>query len=231
MSPINIDKNRFTLSSVLPNRVVGSAFRIFARPSNSLCHRNTALKQALCIGLLMAFGVIASAQEPAADIQKNQVENPTKNQVNGSDQNQSQNQTQPGSTIDPTAAFEETEVRTPFGISMDPFEYEERGRRDPFVQPLADKPMLPGQVHGPLLPLQRFDINQMALVGIIWDVRKPKAMLKDPSGMTHIVGPNTKIGPRNGYIAVIREGEIVVIETIDQEGKLVSTAQVVKIAK
>lgn len=118
-----------------------------------------------------------------------------------------------------------------FAGFMDSFDYDPRGRRDPFAQPIADKPAEPGAMHGPLLPLQKFDVNQLRLVGIIWDVRHPKAMIRDPQGKTHIVGPNTKIGPRNGYIAVIREGEMVVVETVEQDGKLASTAQVVKIAR
>lgn len=118
-----------------------------------------------------------------------------------------------------------------FAGLMDPFEYDPRGRKDPFVQPIADKALKPGAEHGPLLPLQAYNLDQLRLVGIIWDVRHPKAMIKDPDGKTHIVGPNTKLGPKNGYIAVIREGEMVVVETTEQLGKLVSTAQVVKIAK
>lgn len=118
-----------------------------------------------------------------------------------------------------------------FSALMEAFEYNPRGRRDPFVQPIPDKPVEQGAVHGPLLPLQKFDLSQLRLVGIIWDVRKPQAMIKDPSGATHLVGTNTRIGPRNGYIAVIREGEIVVVETQEQEGRLISAAQVVKIAR
>ena len=120
---------------------------------------------------------------------------------------------------------------TIFAGFMDPFDYEARGRRDPFAQPVPDKPLLPTGLHGPVLPLQSYNIEQLRLIGIIWDVRHPKAMIKDPDGKTHIVGPNTKIGPKNGYIAVIREGEMVVVETTDQDGKLNSTAQVVKIGK
>ena len=118
-----------------------------------------------------------------------------------------------------------------FSGFIDPFDYAPRGRRDPFVQPIPDKPMEQGAVAGPLLPLQKFELGQLRLVGIIWDVKRPKAMIKDPGGITHVVGPNTKVGPRNGYIAVIREGEMVVVETQEQDGRLVSSAQVVKIAK
>jgi type IV pilus assembly protein PilP len=118
-----------------------------------------------------------------------------------------------------------------FSGFMDPFDYDPRGRRDPFVQPVPDRPVEQGNVAGPLLPLQKFELGQLRLVGIIWDVKRPKAMIKDPTGQTHVVGPNTKVGPRNGYIAVIREGEMVIVETQDQDGRLVSSAQVVKIAK
>jgi type IV pilus assembly protein PilP len=134
----------------------------------------------------------------------------------------------------PPPVTEEPAAASPTNILsgfLDPFVYDSRGRRDPFAQPIDDRPATQGLAHGPLLPLQQFDLNQIRLVGIIWDVAHPRAMLKDPSGKTHIVGQNTKIGPRNGYIAVIREGEMVVVETIDRDGKLISTSQVVKIAK
>jgi type IV pilus assembly protein PilP len=123
----------------------------------------------------------------------------------------------------------ESSSSTMFQGIMDPFEYDQRGRRDPFVQPVPDKPVEQGNIHGPLLALQKFELSQLALVGIIWDVKRPKAMIKDPTGTTHVVGTNTKVGPRN--IAVIREGEMVVVETQEQDGKLVSSAQVVKIAR
>jgi type IV pilus assembly protein PilP len=132
----------------------------------------------------------------------------------------------------PTAAKpDESGSSSMFAGYMDPFTYDPQSRADPFVMPVPDKQMAQGGVHGPLLPLQRFELSQLSLVGIIWDVRRPKAMIRDPEMHTHIVGPNTKVGPRNGYIAVIREGEIVVVETEERDSQLVSTAQVVKIAK
>jgi type IV pilus assembly protein PilP len=114
---------------------------------------------------------------------------------------------------------------------MDPFDYEPRGRKDPFAQPVLDRPVSQGASHGPLLPLQRFDLTKLKLIGIIWDVKRPRAMINDPDSKVHIVGPNTKIGTRNGYIAVIREGEIVIVETVEENGRLVSSAQIIKLAK
>lgn len=118
-----------------------------------------------------------------------------------------------------------------FSGIVDPYDYETRGRRDPFGQPVPDKPLVQGAAHGPLLPLQKFDLGQLRVMAILWDVSRPQAMLKDPSGNIYIVTPNSKIGPNNGYVASIREGEIVVVETKEQDGRLVSTPLVLKIAK
>ena len=101
--------------------------------------------------------------------------------------------------------------------------------RDPFSIPTTDKPVAPGSVHGPVMALQKFPLSAMKVTGIIWDVSRPKAMVLDPNGSTHIVGLNAKIGNNNGYVAVIREGEIVVVETTDDQGRLISSATTVKI--
>lgn len=166
-----------------------------------------------CVTLILPFIALAAfAQAPEPGAPANQA--PAMG-AEGADEGAS-------AGSDPTTMFQ--------GI-MDPFEYDQRGRRDPFVQPIPDRPAEQGNVHGPLLALQKFELSQLALVGIIWDVKHPKAMIKDPTGTTHVVGTNTKVGPHNGYIAVIREGEMVVVETQEQDGKLVSSAQVVKIAR
>ncbi len=125
------------------------------------------------------------------------------------------------------------EVPNIFSGLFDSFDYEPRGRRDPFSQTYVSRTQEPEQPdgYGPLLPLQRFKLEDLRLTGILWNVSNPKAILKDPTGNIHVVTLNSKIGTRNGYVAAIREGEIVVVETIEQDGRLISTAQVVKIAK
>lgn len=113
---------------------------------------------------------------------------------------------------------------------MEPFDYDPLGRKDPFQKPAIDKPLAPGSFHGPVLPLQKYPLASLTLVGIIWDVARPRAMFKDPDQKVHVVGPNAKLGNQNGYIAVIREGEVVVIETFEEDGKLYSAPRIVKLA-
>ncbi|MEO0335779.1 MAG: pilus assembly protein PilP, partial [Pseudomonadota bacterium] len=79
-----------------------------------------------------------------------------------------------------------------------------------------------------LLPLQRFDLDQLNLLGIIWDISDPKAMFKDPNGEIHIVGLEERIGRKNGYIAVIREGEVVVVEASRRKGEVIYTSRVLR---
>ncbi len=112
---------------------------------------------------------------------------------------------------------------------LEPFNYNPRGRRDPFAQILPDRQASRGNVNGPDLPLQQYELQDLKLTGIIWDVSRPRAMFKDPKGRVHIVGPNAKLGRRNGYIAVIREGELVIVETIEQDGRLMSATKIVKL--
>lgn len=64
-----------------------------------------------------------------------------------------------------------------------------------------------------MTPLQRYELNEFKLVGIMWDVHDPKAMFVDPDHQVHVVGRDESIGKKNGYIAAIREGEVVVVES------------------
>lgn len=97
---------------------------------------------------------------------------------------------------------------------LEPFIYDARNRRDPF-QPYVDVRPAAGPDQQPvfLTPLQKFELSEFRLVGIMWDIHDPKAMFIDPEHQVHVVGRDESIGKKNGYIAVIREGEVVVVES------------------
>lgn len=81
-----------------------------------------------------------------------------------------------------------------------------------------------------LEPLQQFALSELKLVGIIWDVGKPKALIVDPSGKSHIVTESAKMGKEFGYVAAIREGEIIVIEEqLDANAKRSFLTKILKI--
>ncbi len=105
---------------------------------------------------------------------------------------------------------------------LEPFVYDPRGRRDPF-KPFGGIVDDGVRMEGPLLadenmkPLQSYDLDQFKLVAVMWDIRTPRAMFMDPKAQVHIVGRDERIGRKNGYIAAIREGEVVVVEQIKNE--------------
>jgi len=113
------------------------------------------------------------------------------------------------------------------GFNPEGYTYDPTGRRDPFMpfgaksvlaQPLPMSPSVPST----LLPpsensLSLYDLAQLKVVAIVWDVKDPKAMIMDPKGKLHMLHKDSTIGRNNGFVYAIREGEIVVIEPVQDE--------------
>ena len=119
---------------------------------------------------------------------------------------------------------------------LEPFIYDIVNRRDPFL-PFADFiPRAEGSLEdaGPqraLSPAQRWDLDQLHLIGIMWDIKDPKAMFLDPEQDVMILGRDESIGNRNGYVATIREGEVVVVEALRKKGDIVYRTKVLRIER
>lgn len=111
------------------------------------------------------------------------------------------------------------------------YDYDSRGKRDPFQPYFGQTELTPGAEIGPITFLQRFELKELKLIGIIWDVSRPKAMIADPSGGVHVIEVNAKIGRNNSYVGAIREGEIVVVEPFDDDGKKSYNTKVIAIGK
>lgn len=109
---------------------------------------------------------------------------------------------------------------------MDQYHYEPKGKRDPF-SPYVNVELNPNQAvqH----PLELYNLNQLKVLGVMWDVAKPQAMIQDPTGTVHFVGLNQKMGRNQGYLAVIREGECVVVEEIIQDEKVSYVTRIMQV--
>lgn len=90
-------------------------------------------------------------------------------------------------------------------------EYDPVGRRDPF-RPLALQREEAGVKLEPLSPLQRYEVGQLRLVGVIHDVTPPRAMVEDSAGLGFILLPGTPIGPNGGVVTEIKPRQVVVEE-------------------
>ncbi len=109
--------------------------------------------------------------------------------------------------------------------------YNPTDRRDPFLPYINPELRLALSPEIPLEPLQKVALGELKLVGIIWDVGKPKALVADPAGKSHIIVENSKIGTERGYVAAIREGEVIVVEPlISPEGLKSFQTKVLKLS-
>lgn len=90
--------------------------------------------------------------------------------------------------------------------------YRPSARRDPF------RPLAPANERKPprenLSPLEQIDLGQIKLVGIVWNVKEPRAMVEDSAGLGYTIRVGTPIGTREGRVKAIRPGEVVVEETV-----------------
>ena len=141
-----------------------------------------------------------------------------------------------GSPTAATAAAQSAASKTGSELSelegfLEPFIYDVVNRRDPFMAYAEYVPTDVAAPSRPLSPAQRFDLDQLRLVGIMWDIKDPKAMFMDPDQEVIVLGRDEGIGNRNGYIATIREGEVVVVEAIRKRGDIIYKTRILKIER
>jgi len=94
----------------------------------------------------------------------------------------------------------------------DAYHYTAAGKRDPFTPPFSQPAAEGEETAEPKTPLQRFDLGQLKLVGVIWETDEPRALIEDNSGLGYIVTRGTLIGSRGGMVKMIEPKRIVVEE-------------------
>ena len=89
------------------------------------------------------------------------------------------------------------------------YHYDPTDKRDPFRSFINDGRREEGEEG----PLERFDITQLRLSAIVWDVDNPKAVIRDPAGRGYIVREGTVVGKNKGRIVTIKDNLVQVKET------------------
>jgi Tfp pilus assembly protein PilP len=129
-----------------------------------------------------------------------------------------------------------TPIAAPNSLSQTQTATEGLSRRDPFRLPeyliikirqkLAENSGPAGGVmviDDSVEPIRRWPLGNYLLVGIIWDVKKPKAMFIDKMNNVHVLQNNDFIGNAKGVVVGIQNGSVTVLE-----GKI---PQVIKLKK
>ena len=111
-----------------------------------------------------------------------------------------------------TTALPAVRAQTTGGSSGgEAYEYDPAGKRDPF-RPLS-LIRTPSRARAePLTPLERYELGQLRLVGIVHQLAPPRAMVEDSAGLGFILTPGTPVGPNGGIVTEIRPREVVVEE-------------------
>lgn len=104
----------------------------------------------------------------------------------------------------------EVEAEPTFASSGSGFTYTSTGKRDPFRSFVLENAKNQRQDRG---PLEQFELAQIALVAVVWDTNKPRALVQDPSGRAFIVSEGTAVGKNDGRIIRIGDNSVVVKET------------------
>jgi type IV pilus assembly protein PilP len=89
--------------------------------------------------------------------------------------------------------------------------YDPAGRRDPFRPFTLD---VRPEARAQLTPLQRYDLGQLSVVGTVWELSPPRAMVEDSVGMGYIVSVGTPIGRNGGVVTAIEPQRVVVEERV-----------------
>ena len=90
--------------------------------------------------------------------------------------------------------------------------YDPEGKRDPFTSFSSKGEEMSAEDQSFLLPLQRYDLGELKMVGVIWGSKGPKALVEDAGGAGYTVEVGERIGRSNGVVTRITEVEIIVRE-------------------
>jgi Tfp pilus assembly protein PilP len=103
-------------------------------------------------------------------------------------------------------------ARAGFGAVSAEFVYDPTGRRDPFRSfewEHLKREFADSATSG---PLEQYDLAQLALVGVVWDVGRARALVRDPSGMSYVVATGARMGKNEGLVTQIQDNLVVVRE-------------------
>ncbi len=89
--------------------------------------------------------------------------------------------------------------------------YSPVGQRDPFRPPA--KATVSARPREELSPLERYELGQLKLTGVVWNIKEPRAMVEDAAGLGYIVKVGTPMGPNEGRIKTIKPNEVVIEES------------------
>ncbi len=123
----------------------------------------------------------------------------------------------------------EEELSAEPGLDQAQVEEASKDPRDPFRpfnKPIQKEapPGMPARIGGAPVstvdPLLGSDVESFQVLAIVWNTEKPRALVQNANKVISKIERLTKIGRNNGFVAEIREGEIVIVEPVVQGSEI-----------
>ncbi|MGA1863730.1 MAG: pilus assembly protein PilP [bacterium] len=119
--------------------------------------------------------------------------------------------------------------KTKSELIQDDYHYDPLGKRDPFYSKLLEekKKIEPNKQ---LFGVQRYDLAELKLVGIIWGDLGRKGVVETPEGKSYLLKVGTLVGKNGGVVKAITNQELVIQEFVtDYMGNNIENISVIKI--
>ena len=116
-----------------------------------------------------------------------------------------------------------------FGSVAGSYSYDPKGRRDPFETYQASI----GESNQAMqTPLMAYELEQLAVVAVVWSTGNRRALVSDPRGETHLVKEGSPIGKNDGLVIHIGDNMVLVKETyVDFAGEMTTKDVELRIRK
>ncbi|WP_456324324.1 pilus assembly protein PilP [Desulfonauticus submarinus] len=130
--------------------------------------------------------------------------------------------------------FVKTLSSLPKWLKPSDYRYTTKGKPDPFV-PFINKVVSTSKKRkrAGLTPLEKIDVTQLRVVGILWDPEQPdraRAMVELPDGKGFILKPGIIVGRNDGKVVKITPDNVIVDEeVVDIFGELKKKQVVLKL--
>lgn len=126
---------------------------------------------------------------------------------------------QPPAVAQKPATSDKVIAAGPPGAPGIPAKYDPTGKIDPFEPLFQDKPVLAKKEQRkkrmPQTPLERIDISQLRLVGIILASSGNRALVEESSGKGYVIKKGTYIGTNSGKVVKIKKETVIVEEEFE----------------
>jgi len=91
------------------------------------------------------------------------------------------------------------------------YTYDPTHKRDPFRSTFWERRnMERAEVRG---PLEQYEIGQLAVVAVVWETNRPRALVMDPTGESYVVREGSRVGKNDGLVIHIGDNLVLVKET------------------